>query len=82
MNLPEELSERDRELLVSAVEKWAPELQPLLSILGQRELNQDERENLRGALLSEMVASGLDDKDNATAYGKELDDVIGRLMFF
>jgi hypothetical protein len=54
-------------------------LVPLLSILGHRRLSEDERESLRRAVLSELVAIGLDDDSEATTYGKELDDVIDRL---
>jgi hypothetical protein len=53
-------------------------LVPLLSILGRRGLDEEERENLRAAMMSELAAAGLDDDSEATAYGKELDDVIDR----
>lgn len=82
MNGPVELTQRDRELLESVVQRRSPELQPLLSFLGQRRLTRSEREGLRGALADELVATGLDDEDEPTTYGLELDDLIGRLMFF
>jgi hypothetical protein len=82
MNGPVEITERDRELLVSVVQTWSPELQALLSAVGHRRLKTSERERLRGALADELVATGLDDDDEPTAYGVELDDLIGRLMFF
>lgn len=82
MNGPVALTSKDRALLAKVVQKWSPELQALLSVLGQRRLKTSERESLRGALADELVANGLDDDDEPTAYGLELDDLIGRLMFF
>lgn len=41
-----------------------------------------QREQLRGVLAKELIRDGLDQDDEPTAYGLELDDLIGRLMFF
>ena len=42
-------------------------------------LHESERESLRAVIVSELVSAGLDDDSEATAYGKELDDVIDGL---
>jgi hypothetical protein len=76
------LTGEERELLSTIVRKWSPELQPLLADLDRRRLTTTEREALRGALAKELVAAGLDQSDEPTEYGLELDGVIGRLMYF
>jgi hypothetical protein len=45
-------------------------------------LAQDEREELRGALVEEMTSAGLRADDEPTDYGRRLDDLIGRLAAF
>lgn len=50
--------------------------------MGNRPLLETEREALRGALADELTRAGVDKDYEPTAYGRELDDLIGRLMLF
>jgi hypothetical protein len=77
-----ELNVRERELLQKVVQDRAGGLSPLVKAIGSHQLTQDEREALRGALASELTAVGLDQTDEPTQYGRELDALIGRLMYF
>lgn len=82
MHAPFKITERDHELLAAAVQRWSPELDSLLPLLGRQRLTVTQREQLRGVLAKELVRDGLDQDDEPTTYGLELDDLIGRLMFF
>jgi len=82
MDRPVSITERDYELLAAVVQRWSPELDSLLPLLGRQRLSVTQREQLRGVLAKELIREGLDQDDEPTAYGLELDDLIGRLMFF
>jgi hypothetical protein len=72
----------DAELLQQVVAARAPDLLPLLEGIGHRQLSIEEREALRGALAYELTATGLQENDEPNQYGREIDELIGRLMFF
>lgn len=73
------LTQDEQELLQRAVAEHSAELLPLVSEVGLRPLTRDEREELRGALAEELTSAGLGADDEPTDYGRELDDLIGRL---
>ena len=73
------LTERQMWLLVASVRKHDPDAEFLIGKLGIELLTVDERERLRKALADELVAAGLDENDEHTSLGKELDDIIGAL---
>jgi hypothetical protein len=72
----------ERELLRRVTVKFSPEVETLVDAVGRRTLTDEEREVLRGALAHELSSLGLRDDSEPNEYGKELDDLIGRLMFF
>jgi len=73
---PEELA-----LIRSTIQKRQPNLLPLLDLIGKQPLTEDQREALQNALLDEFLGTGLKDGDEPTEYGRQLDDLIGRLTF-
>lgn len=72
----------DRALLRRVVHARDTRLIPLLAKVGNQRLTVQEREALRGVLADELTAVGLDEDDEPTDYGRELDELIGRLMYF
>ena len=76
---PSVLRPEDLVLLRSTVQKRRPELLPLLDLFGVQLLTDDQREDLRDALLDEFLETGIRDDDEPNAYGRHLDDIIGRL---
>lgn len=73
------MDEEQLALLRTAVETHEPELVPLLDEIGGRRLNVFERDRLRVALEQELVARGLDERDEQTAYGARIQRVIAAL---
>jgi hypothetical protein len=73
------LTASQHELLRTAVEKHAPSLLPLLDDIGRRLLTVREREELRLSLADELVETGLDEQDEHTPRGLEIEDVIDAL---
>jgi len=51
----------------------------LVNLLGRQNLTEDEREDLRGILLEEMLSDGLDPCDEANEYGRTIDQLIGKI---
>lgn len=76
------LTQDEQELLRHVVAKRNVKLLPLLSEVGLRPLTNDEREQLRGALVEEFTSMGLRADDEPTDYGRQVDDLIGRLAAF
>lgn len=76
------LSINERALLERVIRSREPSLGSLLSSLGRLSLTDAEREDLRGVLAEELCERGLDEKDEPTPYGRAVDDVIGKLMFY
>lgn len=72
----------ERQLLARVVGSREPVLIALVQKLEQEPLKEEEREELRSALADELCDRGLDDDDEPTVYGKALDDIIGKLMFY
>jgi hypothetical protein len=66
-------------LLRTAVEAHEPQLLPLVEEIGRRRLNVFERDRLRVALEQELVARGVDERDEQTAYGSRIQRVIAEL---
>lgn len=66
-------------LLRLTVERHVPELLPLVDEVGKTPLNETDREALRGAVLSEFLRTGLDNDDEPTSYGLELETLIDAL---
>jgi hypothetical protein len=66
-------------LIRSAVERYEPQLTPLLAELGHRRLTVFERDGLRVALEQELVERGVDERDEPTAYGQGIERVIAAL---
>jgi hypothetical protein len=76
------LSLNERTLLERVIRSREPSLVPLLDRLGRLSLTEEEREDLRSVLADELCERGLDEEDEPTSYGRALDDVIGKLMFY
>jgi hypothetical protein len=72
------LTEREISLLTAAVREHDPAAELLVEKLGHEPLTVDERERLRGAVLSEML-NHLDENSEPSPLGSELDDLIGAL---
>lgn len=72
----------ERDLLRHVVVKHSPELVDLVDVVDRRRLTDEEREALRAGLAGEMTSVGLREDGEPNEYGIELDDLIGRLMFF
>lgn len=77
-----EFTNDERELLRRVTVKSSPEIENLVDAVGRRPLTDEEREVLRGGLAHELSSLGLREDWEPNEYGKELDDLIGRLMFF
>lgn len=74
------LKERELSLLESVANKRAPSLVTMVTLLRQdKGLTAEQRESLQNMLSDEMVENGLQPDDEPTAYGRELDDCIGKL---
>lgn len=69
-------------LLRQLVSHRAPDLAPLVGLLGEAPLSVEQREDLRDVLLREMLERGLDENDEPNRYGSLLDDMIGRLRHY
>jgi hypothetical protein len=76
------LGANERELLRRVTAKYSPETLGLVDAVGARPLNDDERKALRAGLAEEFVSVGLMEDSEPNEYGVEVDDLIGRLMFF
>jgi hypothetical protein len=68
-------------LLRLTVERHVPELLPLVDEVGKTPLNETDREALRGTVLSEFLRAGLDNDDEPTSYGLELEALIDALGY-
>jgi hypothetical protein len=66
-------------LLQQTIEHHEPELLSLARSVGKLPLTEADREALRGAVLSELLSSGLDSEDEPTPYGLELERLIDAL---
>jgi len=77
-----EFTSDERELLRRVTVKSSPEIENLVDAVGRRPLTDEEREVLRGGLALELSSLGLREDSEPNDYGKELDGLIGRLMFF
>jgi hypothetical protein len=72
----------ERQLLVKIVTARDPALTAVVRKLDREPLSEKEREGLRSILADELCDRGLDDDDEPTSYGKALDGIIGKLMFY
>lgn len=72
----------ERELLRRITAKYSPELLALVDVVGVRPLTDKEREDLRAGLAREFTSVGLKEDSEPNEYGIEVDDLIGRLMWF
>jgi hypothetical protein len=75
-------SSAERELLRRVTIKYSPEIAHLVDAIGDRPLTDKEREDLRAGLVREFTSVGLKENSEPTEYGVEVDDLIGRLMWF
>lgn len=76
---PRSLNGRELELLREAVLLRAPQLAPLIDMVGRESLSPEDRRALQGVVADELAASRLDSQDNHTERGIELDDLIGAI---
>jgi hypothetical protein len=72
----------ERQLLVKIVTARDPALAAVVRKLDREPLSEKEREGLRSILADELCDRGLDDDDEPTSYGKALDGILGKLMFY
>ena len=72
----------ERQLLRRVTVKHSSEISNLVDAVGRRPLTDEEREALRTGLAREMTSVGLKEDSEPNEYGIELDNLIGRLMFF
>jgi hypothetical protein len=71
------LSANELTLLHEIIERWQP---ALLELLSRPSLTDEEREELRGALAEELVASGLNKADQEpNSYGLQIEDLIDKI---
>ena len=75
------LREPELRLLGEILSKHAPPLLPLLDALGERRLTRTQREELRGVLLTELLATGFKDRgdEEANERGLAVAEIIDRL---
>ena len=53
----------------------------LLDALWERRMTEDERERLRGLVADELVERGLEDDDEPTGYGLQLERLVDALGY-
>lgn len=75
----QQFRQRERQLLYEVIAKQAPHLLPLLGILGRALLNVEQREELRGAIATELSETGLNEDYEPNAYGLRLETLIDSL---
>ena len=66
-------------LLRQVVRRRRTAILPLVDLLGSRRLTTEEREDLREVLADELMDFGLQPDSEPNSYGRQLDDLIGRL---
>jgi len=66
-------------LLHSTIQKQQPGLLHLLTLFGKQQLTEDQREDLRQALIDEFIQTGLRDDSEPNERGLQLEDLIDRL---
>jgi hypothetical protein len=73
------LNRDEHKLLRELVSRRDDSALPLIDSLLERRLTQDEREILRGLVADELVEQGLDEHDEPTAYGLQMERLIDAL---
>ncbi len=73
------LKTNEMQLLYEVIEKLRPDLIHILDVLGTRVLTTDERDELRSAIVDELVITGMDSEDDVNRRGELLEDLIDRL---
>lgn len=76
------LSAVEMDLLNAVVLARVPENKNLVEGLGERLLTDEEREEIRDIRAEEMLARGVDEHGELDQYGRQLDHIIGRLMWY
>jgi hypothetical protein len=76
------LEDDERQLLRRITVKYSPEIESLVDVVGRRPLTEEELSALRAGLVDEFTSVGLREDSEPNEYGIELDNLIGRLMFF
>jgi hypothetical protein len=71
----------EHSLLLEAVERFQPELRPLVDelVAEGRRLTADEGNSLRDAVTDELARSGFDYRSEPTERGRALEDLIDKL---
>lgn len=72
------IPDQQRDIL-QAVASGDMRVAKIVDAVGKRRLTDRERQTLREALADELVASGLDDTDEPTAYGLVIEQLIDRV---
>lgn len=76
------LTQEEMALLREVIQCRSPQNMPTVSKIDQEPLKVDAMEELQQALLDEMTEKGLDKDSEANTYGKQLDDIIGKLVYY
>jgi hypothetical protein len=76
------LEDKNLKLLAEIIQRRQPELLYVLRQLGEIPLTQEQRESLRQALAAELCETGLDESDEPSSRGREIENLIDRLGHF
>ena len=69
----------ETELLRDVISRRSPKLLPLLDTVAQGALTNEEREELRGVVLDELVEHGLGEDDEPNEHGHTMERLIDAL---
>jgi hypothetical protein len=75
----DQLSVRERRLLHEIIRRRSPELLPQLDFIGIRVQRPSERERVRSSLIDEFTEFGIQKNGEPNEYGRDVDNLIGRL---
>lgn len=76
------IGSEDLELLREAVWRHKPALMIVADLVGKVTLTDEQREDLREALVDELLPTGLRPDGEPNERGRRLDDIIGKLMHY
>lgn len=66
----------EQRLVLDQLTEVNTSLRPVVLAIGVRPLSYEERERLRDALLDELLETGLQDDDEPSARGREIEELI------
>jgi hypothetical protein len=78
----EKIKKSEVETIRNIVKKRRKVLLPLIDVFGTRTFTQEEREDLRSILLEKIMENGLSSDGEPNEWGRQMDDLIGKLMWY